>query len=89
MKKKMYCSVVMLAFCASIWSLTPWKKGAFETKEYRNVFVEMGYDARTVNIRLQQIFSEVFYGPNRFISRWAIRWVIYLTLKTTMCEQKV
>ena len=65
MKKKMFCSVVMLAFCASIWSLTPWKKGAFETKEYRNVFVEMGYDARTVNIRLQQIFSEVFYGPNK------------------------
>ena len=26
-------------------AFTPWNKGAFETRQYRNLFVEMGYDA--------------------------------------------
>ena len=43
MKKRLFTCMMMLAVSASIWSLTPWKKGAFETKKYRNVFVEMGY----------------------------------------------
>ena len=65
MKKRLFTCMMMLAVSASIWSLTPWKKGAFETKKYRNVFVEMGYDAKAVEARLQQVFNDVFYGPNK------------------------
>jgi oligosaccharide reducing-end xylanase len=65
MNKKILICILMLTTSMSVVALNPWRKGAFETNEYRNVFVEMGYDARTVSIRLQQIFSEVFYGPNK------------------------
>ena len=61
MKKRLFTCMMMLAVSASIWSLTPWKKGAFETKKYINVFVEMGYDAKAVDARLQEVFNEVFY----------------------------
>ena len=35
----------MMAFMmsAGVSASTPWKKGAFETKKYRNLLVEMGY----------------------------------------------
>ena len=42
MKKSiMMASLMMLAIPMMV--LTPWKKGAFETNQYRNLFVEMGY----------------------------------------------
>lgn len=44
---------------------TPWKKGAFKTGQYRNVFVEMGYSPEAVDAKLAQVFDEVFYGPDK------------------------
>ena len=45
--------------------LKPWKKGAYETQTYRNVFVEMGYKPEAVNAKLDEIFNDLFYGPNK------------------------
>ena len=44
---------------------TPWTKGAFETGQYRNVFVEMGYQPDEVQAKLQEVFDDVFRGPNK------------------------
>ena len=54
----------------SVLSLTamaqqPWQQGAFETRQYRNLFVESGYHPDSVEARLGQVFEEVFFGPNR------------------------
>ena len=45
---------VMLAACLlmagqAAFAASPWKKGAFETKKYRNLFVEMGYSKKDVD----------------------------------------
>jgi oligosaccharide reducing-end xylanase len=45
--------------------LTPWTKGAFETKQYRNLFAEAGYSQDEINAKLQQIFYSLFESPNR------------------------
>ena len=57
----------MLAFMmsASVSAYTPWKKGGFETKKYRNLFVEMGYGKKEVDNKLKEVFNDVFYGPNK------------------------
>ena len=44
---------------------TPWNKGAMETGRYRNVFVEMGYGAKEVEEKVEEVFHDVFYGPNK------------------------
>ena len=44
---------------------TPWTKGAFETGKYRNVFVEMGYQPAEVESKLNEVFNDVFRGPNK------------------------
>ena len=36
-------------------ALTPWKKGAFETNQYRNLFVEMGYQQADVDAKLKEL----------------------------------
>ena len=46
-------------------SLVPAEKGGFETGEYRNVFVEAGYSPRAVEAKLQEVFEEVFFGPDK------------------------
>ena len=46
-------------------ALTPWKKGAFETNQYRNLFVEMGYQQADVDAKLKEVFNDVFRGPNK------------------------
>ncbi|MBO4826660.1 MAG: glycoside hydrolase [Prevotella sp.] len=43
----------------------PWKKGAFETRQYRNLFVEMGYQPEAVEAKLKEVFNDVFRGPNK------------------------
>ena len=43
----------------------PWEKGAFETHQYRNLFVEMGYKPADVDKKLQEVFHDVFYGKNK------------------------
>ena len=46
-------------------ALKPWKKGAFETNKYRNLFVEMGYKQADVDAKLKEVFNDVFRGPNK------------------------
>jgi len=50
---------------ASAMALTPWKKGAFETGQYRNLLVEMGYSQSDVDAKLKEVFNDVFRGPNK------------------------
>ena len=43
----------------------PWKKGAFETRKYRNLFVEMGYRQKDVDAKVKEVFNDVFHGTNK------------------------
>ena len=45
--------------------LKPWNKGAFETQQYRNVFVETGYKQEDIDSKLNEIFNDLFYGPDK------------------------
>ena len=64
MKKSiMMASLLMLTIQAM--ALNPWKKGAFETGQYRNLFVEMGYKQADVDTKLKEVFNDVFRGPNK------------------------
>jgi oligosaccharide reducing-end xylanase len=65
MKKKtvLLASALMLAVHAT--AFTPLKKGAFETGQYRNLFVEMGYKQSDVDAKLKEVFNDVFHGPNK------------------------
>ena len=70
MKKSiMMASLMMLAI--PMMALTPWKKGAFETNQYRNLFVEMGYKQADVDAKLKEVFNDVFRGPNKAAMRAA------------------
>ena len=43
----------------------PWTRGGFETKQYRNLFAEVGHTREEVDNKLQEVFNDVFYGPNK------------------------
>jgi len=43
----------------------PWKKGAFETRKYRNLFVEVGYQQKDVDAKVKEVFNDVFHGTNK------------------------
>jgi len=45
--------------------MKPWKKGAYQTGKYRNVFREAGYKQADIDAKLKQVYYEVFEGPNR------------------------
>ncbi len=45
--------------------LEPWNKGGMETGQYRNVLLEAGYTQAEIDAKLQQVFNDVFYGPNK------------------------
>ena len=45
--------------------LVPAEKGGFETGKYRNVFVEAGYSPKEVDAKLNEVFEEVFFGPDK------------------------
>jgi oligosaccharide reducing-end xylanase len=45
--------------------LKPWDKGAFETREYRNLFAELGYAQKDIDAKLNQIVYNIFEGPDR------------------------
>ena len=45
--------------------LTPWNKGGMETGKYRNVLLEAGYTQAQIDAKLQEVFNDVFYGPNK------------------------
>lgn len=66
--RKLYLLIfplVLLAGCRSEKPLVPWEHGAFETGQYRNLFVEMGYSASEVDRKLDEVFNEVFFGPDK------------------------
>ena len=46
-------------------SLKPWTQGGFDTHKYRSVFAEMGHPQSEVDAKLESIFQEVFYGPDK------------------------
>ena len=54
-----------LSLAAAAQPLEPWTKGGFETHRYRNVFAEMGYAPAEIDAKLESIFQEVFYGPDK------------------------
>ncbi|MBR6211783.1 MAG: glycoside hydrolase, partial [Bacteroidales bacterium] len=59
-------AAALLCLCAcGDKQLKPWKKGGFETHKYRNVFAEMGYPKKDIDAKLEAIFQEVFYGPDK------------------------
>lgn len=45
--------------------MKPWKKGAFETGKYRNVFLEAGYKQTDIDAKLAKAYHDVFEGPDR------------------------
>jgi oligosaccharide reducing-end xylanase len=45
--------------------MKPWKKGAWETGKYRNVFRDAGYKQKDINAKLAKAYYDVFEGPNR------------------------
>jgi oligosaccharide reducing-end xylanase len=57
-------SCMHLTNCTSA-ALLPRDKGAFETGEYRNLLAEMGYKKKEINARLDQIFTNLFEGPQK------------------------
>ena len=44
---------------------TPWSKGAFETKKYRNLFAEYGYKQADIDAKLKEIFDGLFVRKRR------------------------
>ncbi|MBR5655443.1 MAG: glycoside hydrolase [Prevotella sp.] len=64
-KKTIALMMIALTMSAGAKAYTPWKKGGFETGQYRNVFVEMGYDRAAVDAKLKEVFNDVFRGPNK------------------------
>ena len=63
--KRTLIIVLLAALGMSAQALTPWTKGAFETRQYRNLFVEMGYEPAAVDAKLREVFNDVFRGPNK------------------------
>ena len=63
--KKFVILAFLMMLAIPMMALTPWKKGGFETGQYRNLFVEMGYDEAAVDAKLHEVFNDVFRGPNK------------------------
>ena len=63
--KKTTIIITFMLMGLNVWALTPWKKGAFETRQYRNLLVEMGYSQADVDAKLKEVFNDVFRGPNK------------------------
>ncbi len=45
--------------------MKPWGKGAWETGQYRNLFLEAGYKQEEIDAKLEKAFNDLFEGPNR------------------------
>ena len=57
MKRMKTLLLLMLAVCSGSLSA--------EAGNYRNVFVEMGYQPAEVDAKVQEVFNDVFRGPNK------------------------
>ncbi|MBO4819889.1 MAG: YidC/Oxa1 family insertase periplasmic-domain containing protein [Prevotella sp.] len=63
---KKWSILLFLAMAAiGMQAQKPWDKGGFETQQYRNLFVEMGYNPMAVERKMQEVFNDVFTGPNK------------------------
>lgn len=72
--EKYYCKLLLTVFFLFSFvscshnkhiEITPWETGAFETQKYRNIFTELGYSKEQVDEKLQGIFQNLFFGPNK------------------------
>lgn len=45
--------------------MVPWVKGALETGEYRNVFLDAGYSQTEIDKKLAKAYYDVFEGPEK------------------------
>lgn len=45
--------------------MEPWEKGAWETGQYRNVFLEAGYSQAEIDAKLAKAYYDIFEGPER------------------------
>ena len=63
--KKLLAALAVTAIVSCSPNHQPWEKGAIETGEYRNLFLEYGYSQKEIDKKLDEIFNDVFYGPNR------------------------
>ncbi|MBR5686565.1 MAG: glycoside hydrolase [Prevotella sp.] len=63
--KKALLLIAMLVSVLGSSAQKPWTKGGFETRKYRNVFVENGYKKAQVEAKLKEVFNDVFRGPNK------------------------
>lgn len=45
--------------------IPPYTQGGMQTGRYRNYFAEMGYASEDIDRRVNDVFQEVFFGPNR------------------------
>jgi oligosaccharide reducing-end xylanase len=45
--------------------ISPYTQGGMQTGRYRNYFAEMGYVSEDIDRRVNDVFQEVFFGPNR------------------------
>ena len=45
--------------------MKPWKKGAWETGRYRNIFMEAGYTRADIDTKLARAYFDVFEGPGK------------------------
>lgn len=45
--------------------MQPWDEGAWETGQYRNVFLEAGYTQEAIDAKVAKAYHDVFEGPDR------------------------
>lgn len=56
--------IAILSSCSNNLS-TPWNQGGLDSGKYRNVFKEMGYSEKEISAKLNQVYKEVFEGPDK------------------------
>ena len=66
----------------------PWEAGAFETRQYRNLFAEMGYKQADIDAKLKEAFDGIFYGPDKVYFEVGIRWPTSAMSRTTTCARR-
>lgn len=103
--KKAVSAIMLITLCISVNGLyaanhqedvddprgkmVPWEKGAWETGQYRNVFLEAGYKQEEIDAKLAKAYHDLFEGPNRVYFEVGAPWPTCLTLKTAMPAPKV
>ncbi|MCQ2129910.1 MAG: glycosyl hydrolase family 8 [Bacteroidales bacterium] len=58
-------SIAALAISCKPSLKEPWSQGGLDTGKYRNVFKETGHSQAEIDAKLDEIYKEVFEGPNK------------------------